>query len=116
MSSTVGTLKDEKISMAAIGFVCAAIVYAYAWADEKYVERSEFLSLQELIVDHTEEYRINNASQVIRDLKTNIRIAKATQAPEFDLDRLQEQLKHAEEYKTCLVSRQPNCKHLKDVE
>lgn len=116
METAMGTLKDEKVSVAVLVLVGAAMVYMHAWASDKYVEQTEFNQLKTLMIDHTEEYRINNASQIIRDLKTDIRIAKATQAPEYDLDRLQEQLEHAEQYKACLVNRQPNCKHLKDVE
>lgn len=116
MDQVLGGLKDEKISLAVLGFVVATAMYAYAWAEDKYASASEVQQLKTLIIDHTEEFRINNASQIIRDLKTDIRIAKATAAPEVEMDRLNEQLEHAEIYKDCLVQRRPNCKHLKDIE
>jgi hypothetical protein len=116
MEQIFGALKEEKVSVAMIVVVVAGTFWMHSWASEKYVEKTEFQQLSKLMIDHTEEYRINNASQIIRDLKTNIRIAKATQAPEFDLDRLEEELEHAEQYKKCLVDRRPNCKHLRDVE
>jgi type II secretory pathway pseudopilin PulG len=116
MEELMGGLKDQKISLAVLGLVATALVYAYAWADDKFASQSEVEQLKTLIIDHTEEFRINNASQIIRDLKTDIRIAKATNAPEVELRRLDEQLHHAEQYKECLVLRRPNCKHLRDVE
>lgn len=116
MDELIGGLKDQKISIAVLGLCVSAMIYAYAWADEKFASQSELKQLTQLVIDHTEEFRINNASQVIRDLKTDLRIAKATAAPETELHRLNEQLEHAEEYKDCLVSRRPNCRHLKDIE
>ena len=116
MDKAFSSLKDEKVSLSVLGFVMMTIVWAYSWADGQYAKQSEFDELKSMIVDHTEEFRINNASQIIRDLKTDLRIAKATAAPDIELNRLEEQLEHAEEYKACLVRRQPNCKHLRDVE
>ena len=119
MEQVLSSLRDEKVSLGVLGAVFVLLFYAYAWANDEYAKQSDFDELKELIINHTEEFRINNASQIIRDLKTDIRIAEATRdpdAPDVELKRLREQLEHAEDYKRCLVERRPNCKHLKDVE
>jgi len=109
-------LKDEKVSLSVLASLIATVIWAYSWADEEYAKQSEFDSLRGLMVSHTEEFRINNASQIIRDLKTDLRIARATGATGYELERLTDQLEHAEEYKACLVARRPNCQHLKEPE
>jgi hypothetical protein len=119
MEQAVRGLKDEKVSLSVLVVVVFLGYQMWVWADGEHnglVERSDFDQLKTLMVNHTEEYRINNASQIIRDLKTDLRIAKATAAPDIEVNRLEEELEHAEEYKVCLVRRQPNCEHLRDVE
>lgn len=111
MEQLVGFLQKRPSGSTFI-FIMLICFAAYAWAGEEFVRKTEFNELKTLMVSHTEEFRINNASQIIRDLKTDIRIAKATSAPVVEVDRLEDQLDHAERYKDCLVDRKPNCKHL----
>lgn len=124
MEQGVRGLKDEKISLSVLGLLIAAVVWSYSWADQKFVDEDTFNKhtndienkldqLSNVMETHVEEYRIVEASRVIRDLKRDIQIASAMEEPEYQVQELREQLEHAEEYKRCLVSRMPNCQHLR---
>ena len=127
MEQLMGGIKDEKISMSILVFFVFGLYYAYGWADNEFVKKTEFNELKNLIVqsdqnmdqkmdEHTEDFEITSASQLLRDLKLEQRIAKATGATETELIDIQEQIDAAGEYKSCLVSRLPNCEHLQSPE
>jgi hypothetical protein len=124
MEQGVRGLKDEKISLSILGLVVMVAVYSYSWAQETFVDESTFNKhtedvqskldrLSETMDSHVEEYRIVEASRVIRDIKRDIQLAVAMEEPSYQINELKEQLAHAEEYKRCLVSRMPNCQHLR---
>lgn len=112
MEEVGNVLRNEKISFSLLAIIVLVLAYAYTWAGDEFVKQTEFNELRTLMVDHNEEFRIVTASQVIRALKSDIRIAKATDAPESEMIRLIEELQAAELYKSCLINREPNCQHL----
>jgi hypothetical protein len=116
MEQVLGALKNEKISAGILVLMVALAWYVHAWAEEEFVKQSEFSQLQTTVSTGFESIEINDAGQIIRDIKLELIITKATQGSEADLDRLTDKLEHAQAYKQCLVERKPNCKHLKDVE
>jgi hypothetical protein len=116
MEQIIGALRNEKISAGVLVAMIGIAWWAYSWAEDKFVNQGEFTALQQTVNEGFESIEINDAGQVIRDIKLEILITKATQGPDKELKRLGDQLKHAEEYKACLVGRRPNCRHLKEVE
>lgn len=124
MEQAIGALKDEKVSLSLLGLVVMIAWYAHAWATEEFVDKQQFDehtqevenkldTLQTVINQHVEEYRIVEASRVIRDLKRDIQLAETIESPAREVAELKEELRHAEEYKRCLVGRLPNCQHLR---
>jgi hypothetical protein len=124
MEQAIGALKDEKISLSLLAAVCLLAWYSITWAGQTFVEMEEFedhteevgeklINLTSVLQTHVEEYRITEASRNIRELKRDIQIAEQLESPEYEIEKMQEQLVHAEEYKRCLIRRGPNCKHLR---
>lgn len=116
MEQAIGVLKNEKISSLVLVFLCIIAYKGFLWASDEHkdlVQRSEFNELKTLLVDHTEEFRITSASQIIRDIKMEIIVCRA--AASSNCSAIEEKLKQAQAYKACLVARKPNCEHLKEV-
>ena len=124
MEQLVGALKDEKVSLSVLVLAGLMAYYGYGWANDQFVDKESFDDHTEEVTNkldalttsmnaHVEEYRIVEASRVIRDLKRDIQLAIATEAPEREVQELREDLEHAEDYKRCLIGRKPNCQHLR---
>ena len=115
MEKVVGGIKNDKFSASIAVFVLSIVFYAFVWASEKHddlVSKGEYQALLELITDHTKEFRIVTAKQVIRDIQTDIRLAEATEAPDIELERLNNQLETAMLYRDCLIDEGSNCQHI----
>jgi hypothetical protein len=116
MEQILGVIKNEKISASVMVVLIGVAWWAHAWAEEVFVKKGEFDTLQTTVTDGFESIEINDAGQIIRDIKLEILITKATQGSQEEKDRLADKLEHALAYKQCLVERKPNCRHLKEVE
>ena len=116
MEQILGVVKNEKISAGVLVVLIAVAWWAHGWASEEFVKKGEFNKLQTTVVDGFESIEINDASQIIRDVKLEILITKATNGSAKELTDLADELSHAQAYKQCLVDQRPNCQHLKDVE
>ena len=119
VSNAIGVLRDEKISGGILVLVLAGFYGVYAWAageHDNMVDKAEFKELEQKVDQGFEQMTLNDASQKIRDIKLSLQIAHATQAPQPELDKIQEELEYAKAYKACLVHRDPNCEHLREVE
>ena len=116
MEQVIGALKNEKISAGVLVALIGIAWWAHSWAEEEFVKRGEFSELRTTVTDGFESIEINDAGQIIRDIKLELLITRATQGAPSELKRLDDQLSHAQAYKQCLIERKPNCQHLKDVE
>lgn len=123
MDQIVGAFRDEKISLGLLGIVAMLAWYSFAWANEKHedlVHKSQFEkeigALTKLMTEHTEEFRIVNASQLIRDLEVQLELAEATGKSESEIIHIGEEIQEAKTYRRCLIDRKPNCQHLKPPE
>ena len=116
MEQVIGALKNEKISTGVLVALVGIAWWAHGWAEEEFVKKGEFSELQTTVTDGFENIEINDAGQIIRDIKLELLITRATQGSQSDRDRLDEQLTQAQAYRQCLIERKPNCQHLKDVE
>lgn len=109
-----------KISLAVVimtaVFVISGGMWAYAWADGEFARVEDLTRLQHTVDTGFEKIAINDASAEIRDRKLSLQMAMATQAPPTEVDRINEELNHAKNYKQCLVDRGSNCEHLREVE
>lgn len=144
MEQIVGGLKEQRVTVSlTIALIILAVAAGYLWADDQhgnYVTKEEsarqteelksrinengataqkavdiLVEQQKLLTDHVEEFSITMANQWVKDAKTDIRLAEANSATsEREIRLLEEELKHAEAYKQCLIERRPNCKHLRD--
>lgn len=115
MEQGLGVLKNEKVSWAFLVSIMSLVVYTYAWANESFVKQRDFDELKSILVSHTEEFRITEAAQIVRDLQLQKQVALATGKPETEILDIDEEIQQATAYKTCLIDRRPNCKHLKPV-
>lgn len=115
MEQGLGVLKNEKVSFAVIVSALSLVVYAYAWANENFVKQQDFDELKSLLVHHTEEFRITDAAQIVRDLQLQKQVALATGKPEEEIAHIDSEITQAQDYKACLIDQRPNCKHLKPV-
>lgn len=115
MEQGLGILKNEKVSLAFLISVMSMAVYAYAWANENFVKQQDFDELKSLLVNHTEEFRITDAAQIVRDLQLQKQVALATGKPEEEIQHIDADIEQAQAYKSCLIDQRPNCKHLKPV-
>ena len=116
MEQILGVVKSEKISAGVLVLLVAIAWWAHGWASEEFVKKGEFSKLQTTVNDGFESIEINDAGQIIRDVKLEILITKATNGSAKELSDLADELGHALAYKQCLVDQGPNCQHLKDVE
>ena len=119
MEQVIGGLKDEKISLSLLGIMVLIAWYSFTWANEQHgdlVKRSEFDELSKLMIEHTEEFRIVNASQIIRDFELQLQVAEATGRSQAEIIHIEEEIAQAKRYRSCLIDRRPNCKHLKPPE
>lgn len=116
MAQGLNLMKNERISGGALILLVCTLYFSFVWADERFAKVEDLKTLQETVEIGFESIAINDASAEIRDVKLSAQIAKATDAPEGDQDRIQEQLEHAVAYKQCLVERGTNCAHLREVE
>jgi hypothetical protein len=115
MEQGLGILKNEKVSLAFLVSVLSMAIYAYAWANESFVKQQDFDELKSLLVNHTEEFRITDAAQIVRDLQLQRQVALATGKPEEEITDIDDDIRAAQAYKSCLIEQKPNCKHLKPV-
>lgn len=115
MEQGLGVLKNEKVSWAFLVSIMSLVVYTYAWANESFVKQRDFDELKSILVSHTEEFRITEAAQIVRDLQLQKQVALATGKPETEIAHIDGAIQQATAYKTCLIDRRPNCKHLKPV-
>lgn len=124
MDAVVRGLKDDKVSLSVLVLLIGLAIVSYSWAQEKFVDQQSFTdhtddinnkleALSKTVNTHVEEYRITEASRVIRDLKRDIQLGLSINEPDKVIEKLREELQHAEEYKVCLISQRPNCKHLR---
>ena len=116
MEQIIGALRNEKVSGAVLAALLGIAWWAHAWAEEEFVKKTEFTKLEKAVNAGFESIEINDAGQIIRDIKLEILVTQATDGSGARVARLQERLEHAQDYKQCLVNRRPNCKHLRDVE
>jgi hypothetical protein len=116
MEQILGVVKNEKISAGVLVLLIAVAWWAHGWASEEFVKKGEFNKLQTTVTDGFESIEINDAGQIIRAIKLELIIVKATAGSDKELGDLADELEHAQAYKQCLVERRPNCQHLKDVE
>ena len=116
MEQLIGALKNEKVSAGVLVALVAIAWWAHAWAEEEFVKKGEFSKLQTTVTTGFESIEINDAGQIIRAVRLEILITKATNGSASELEHLADELKHAQAYKQCLVKREPNCQHLKEVE
>lgn len=116
MEQVLDLLKHERISAGALVLLACTLFWVHAWADDKFATIDDLQALQQTVVEGFESILISDASAEIRDIKLSQQMAKATGAPIEELGRIQEQLEHAEAYKSCLVKQEPNCDHLRDVQ
>lgn len=126
MSQALGVLKNERISGGALIIMAACLYAMYAWADGAHanmaashaelVKQEEFNQLKKDVEHGFEQMELNDASQQIRDIKLSLQVAQATSAPDTEIRRIEDALDHAKSYKSCLVRREPNCEHLREVE
>lgn len=119
MDHATNILKDEK-GTAVLGLVIIFLFYhAFIWASDKHdglVQMEQFETLENKVESGFENAELNDASQAIRLLKIDLRIAKATGATDTELASMEEGITAAKAYKQCLVHRDPNCEHLKNPE
>ena len=115
MEQGLGVLKNEKVSLAFLVSALSMVVYAYAWANENFVKQQDFDELKSLLVNHTEEFRITDAAQIVRDLQLQKQVALATGKPQEEIGHIDDDIRAAQAYKSCLIEQKPNCKHLKPV-
>jgi hypothetical protein len=116
MEQILGAIKNEKVSSSVLVLLVAVAWWAHSWAEEEFVKKGEFSELQNSVSGGFESIEINDAGQIIRDIKLEILITKATSDDTTRLSDLDEELEHAKAYKQCLVKQEPNCQHLKEVE
>ena len=116
MEQVIGALKNEKVSAGVLVALVGIALWAHAWAEEAFVKKGEFETLQTTVNTGFETIEINDAGQIIRDIKLEILITKATNGSASELEHLADELGHAQAYKACLVKQEPNCQHLKEVE
>lgn len=116
MEQAIGALKDEKISLSLLGLVVAIAWWSYGWANEEFAKKQDVDDLKTLMVTHTEEFRIVNASQIIRDLELQLQLSEATNQDIGVINHLKEEIADAKQYRRCLVDRKPNCQYLKPPE
>lgn len=116
MEQALGVLRNEKISAGLLAALIVSLWAIHAWANDEFVKKSEFQELTTLMVAHTEEFRIVNASQLIRDLEMKREIAEATAKSDSEIEHLDEEINEAKTYRKCLIDRKPNCIHIKPPE
>ena len=90
--------------------------WIHGWAEEEFVNRTEFGELKGIIVEHVDDMNIVNASQYIRDKELALKICEATGSSEKEIDDIRKLIRQANKYRTCLINEEPNCKHLKPPE
>lgn len=112
----IGLLKNEKISASIIIMFGFTMWWIYGWAEERYVTRTDFGELKEIMVEHIDDMQIVNASQFIRDKELALTVCIATGRPELEIQHLKDEINEAKAYRACLIERRPNCKHLKPPE
>ena len=116
MDWVLKVLKNERISVAALVLVVCGLYWLQVWADDRFAQVEDLVSLQSAVELGFESISIENASQEIRDIKLSKQIAQAASATQQEIDRIDEQLGHVVAYKQCLVERGSNCEHLREVE
>jgi len=113
MEQLMGILRDEKVSTTLLITLGLTVWWMYGWAEERYVHNSEFEEVRDLLVQHIEDQRIVNASQLIRDKELALQVAEATGQPSQQTTHLKLEVAQAREYRACLLDKKPNCQHLK---
>jgi hypothetical protein len=116
MEQAIRGLKDEKVSLSLLALVVLIAWYSFTWADEEFARKSDFEQLINVMTEHTEEFRIVTASQIIRDMELQLQVAEATGATESEIIHIKGDIADAKRYKQCLIDRKPNCKHMKPAE
>ena len=116
MEAILEMLRAEKISSTLIILVLIGTWYAYGWAGEEFVKSDDFNKLSSLIITHVEDMKIVNAAQLLRDKELAMQIATATNETPAQIKHIQHEIDQARAYKKCLISKEPNCKHLKPPE
>lgn len=134
MEQVLGAMKNEKVSASVFGLLLFISVYAFSWANrqhelvadasvksEQYNHDQEELKKQlgqltDAVTEYIDDAKIVDASQLIRDKQLALQIAHATSEPESEIKRITAQINQAKSYRTCLINRRPNCKHLKPPE
>lgn len=116
VEQVTSSLKNEKVSLSVLALLGMCAVWMYGWANEEFVRQSEFKELNDLMVTHTEEFRITNASQIIRDLELQLQIAQAADSSSGVIQHIEGEIQEAKVYRKCLIERRPNCYHMKPPE
>lgn len=127
---SIDNIKEIKVPIGVTIGILACLWYAKTWADTEYVTSDDFarksqeISLEiggvssqiadlvEITEDHVEEFRISEATQVVREAKRDLVMAELSKATPDQKRYLAEQISKAEQYKQCLVRREPNCRHI----
>lgn len=126
----IEAIKEIRVPIGITIGAIACLWYAKAWADKEYVTSDDFAkksqeisleisgvssqitALVDITEDHVEEFRISEATQVVREAKRDLVMAEISNATPDQKRYLAEQVSKAEQYKQCLVNRQPNCRHI----
>lgn len=116
MEQLVGVLRNEKLSAATVILVIFGAYWAYGWAGEEFVKQDDFKQLKSLMITHVEDMQITTASQLIRDKQLQLQLAHATGESESQIAHIEQEIEDAIEYRSCLIKKAPNCKHLKPPE
>ena len=115
----MGGLMEQRISVGLALGVVFSLYYMFTWASGEHadlIKKSDFDELKNLMLGHTEEFRIVTASQIVRDKEMQLQIALATGKSDGEMKHIQNELSAARMYKACLIEQKPNCQHLKPPE
>ena len=123
---------NEKLNspQAIMGFMLAVLMSGWAfwaWANNEFVPRNEInvqlqqsrddiSALTELVTIFVEDMQIVNSGQLVRDKELALQIALATNQPTNRIEQIKGEIQRAKKYKSCLIHKDPNCKHLKPPE
>lgn len=130
MEQLLGAVRNEKISSTVLAILLIFAYYAIAWANEEHenlVTKEEWQrsqsALTEQLSELTQAFRtyaddttIIAASQLVRDKELQLQIAQATGKLESEIKAIESEIIAAKRYRTCLIERRPNCKHMKPPE
>ena len=123
-------VKDKDVSVGAIVISLLILFGAYTVADQRFIPRAEaeenVQTLKEKVDEldgkidnHVKEYRIKTALQEIEKVETELvqlQLFESIGGDHANIDArkevLEDRLRHAQEYRNCVMTNGPNCEHL----